>query len=165
MAPSPFDQKIGRFSSLLFSRRCWIVEGIRAPSTGMSCSLGSGEMSNQFVLSTGVLYRSIDRHLKARKVSLKVEGWTRPLWSPLRRLLRDYPRRNELSALHSVVVTRPIGADQAREKLFYLMALTIADGADPGKADLVAAIETLRPFQTELTGLWQPGRSPAEPAS
>lgn len=122
-------------------------------------------MNKKFVLPPQIQSRIVAGHRKARIITLKVERYTRSLWSPIRRLICNYFRRHEMTALHAVATSRPAIPDEAREKLLYLMALTIADSAEPGKADMDAAIETLRPFQAELAGLWEPDRSPSDHAS
>lgn len=113
-------------------------------------------MNKQLVLPTQIVRRSIDNHRKARRVALSIVLWTRSLWSPLRRLLCKYFRHNELTALREVTTSRPALPDEAREKLLYLMALTIAEASEPGRPDMDTAIETLRPFRADLAGLWEP---------
>lgn len=168
MAPSPWIRKSGGCRPYVFidgagTEAIGRLKGIAVPMMGFRHSPGSGAMNKQFVLATRILCRSVDRHRKARRATLRVERWTRALWSPLRRLLCKRVRGNEMAALRAVASTRPAHPDEAREKLFYLMALTIADGVEPGRTDMETAIETLRPFQNQLADLWE-DRPVSDPA-
>lgn len=159
MTPSPSLRKSGGrrpydFSGGAGSKAIGLLRGITTPIMDDRHSPERGEMNKQFVYSPRILRGTVGSHQKARSSALRVERWTRSLWAPLRRLLCKYFRHNELTALHAVATCRPAYPEEAREKLLYLMALTIADGEEPGRTDMDTAIETLRPFRADLTGLW-----------
>lgn len=170
MTPSPSIRKSGGgrpydFPAYAGSKAIGHSRGITVPTMDDRHSPERGEMNKNFDFSPQILCRTVGRHQKARSIALRVERWTRSLWGPFRRMLCKYFRHNETTALRAVAVSRPTIPDEAREKLLYLMALTIAEAAEPGRPDMDTAIETLRPFRADLAGLWEPEPSTIESLS
>jgi hypothetical protein len=59
-------------------------------------------------------------------------------------------RWREKRALANLMVLAPANADEARQKLVYLIAVIVADRARPDAISIASTINTLKPFKGTL---------------
>jgi len=93
---------------------------------------------------------SIARHKRARAARVATERLSSSAWKHLRYPALVFLRWRERRALFSLIRLAPANADDAREKLVYLMATMTIDPATPDALCIEIAIKTLKPFERTL---------------
>ena len=94
----------------------------------------------------------IARHKKARAQRILLQGKIGWVWSLLRYPVLAFTRRSEKRAFSELISICPANADDARDKLAYLMATMVADRSTVDSTELEHALETLRPYRAALGG-------------
>jgi hypothetical protein len=90
--------------------------------------------------------RTIASHRSACVARMMIERQLDSGWSLLSYPVLAFVRWREKRALLRLVELVPVGADDAEEKLLYLMAAMVAHRAPNGEGDIRNAIATLKPF-------------------
>lgn len=93
---------------------------------------------------------SIARHKRARQRRLATEKPSSSAWKLVRCPALIFFRWRERRALANLIVLAPANADEASQKLLYLMATMVADPATPDAISIANAIKTLKPFEGTL---------------
>lgn len=94
---------------------------------------------------------SIARHKRARQGRVTAEEeQSSSAWKLMRDPALIFLRWREKRALSKLIVLAPANADEARQKLVYLIAAIVADPATSDAIGIVDAIKTLKPFEGTL---------------
>ncbi|MBS4018159.1 MAG: hypothetical protein KGZ68_07975 [Dechloromonas sp.] len=93
---------------------------------------------------------AIARHKRACVSRATIDRQLKSAWSLLRYPALAYVRWRENRALSKLMVIAPVDADDAREKLIYILAAIMADRSLPDGNDITFAIATLKPFRGTL---------------
>ncbi|RWM89520.1 MAG: hypothetical protein EOR84_24015 [Mesorhizobium sp.] len=93
---------------------------------------------------------SIARHKRARQGRIATEEPSASAWKLARYPALIFFRWREKRALSNLIVLAPANADEARQKLVYLIAVMVADPATPDAIGIANAIKTLKPFEGTL---------------
>ena len=157
MVPSPL--KNGRPSSLPAGNARW-HEGRRRDRRRTVISFlhlpGQQKMIDRLDPRYKTMSRAIASHRRASMGRMMIE---RPLdsgWSLLRYSVLAFVRWREKRALLKLIVLDPVDANDAREKLVYLMAAMMAHHAPNDEGDIRNAIATLKPFVGTLSRCLRP---------
>ncbi|MBS7708045.1 hypothetical protein [Chelatococcus asaccharovorans] len=93
---------------------------------------------------------AIERHKRARRESVAAEKRSGSAWELLNCAARKFLRWRERRAYSCLVVLRPSNADEARQKLVYLMAALMTEPVAPDAKQISKAMRTLDPFKGPL---------------
>ena len=93
---------------------------------------------------------SIARHKRARQGRVAAEEPSSSAWKLVRYPALIFFRWREKRALSKLIVLAPANADEARQKLVYLIAAIVADPATSDAIGIADAIKTLKPFEGTL---------------
>lgn len=107
-------------------------------------------MRGFFRLTRTSLDHTIARHKTSRAIRLKLESCPPATWSIFVYPLACFARRMETRALGRLASACPEGAEAAKRKSLYLIALVVADRTSPSMTCLEKAISTLRPYRATL---------------
>jgi hypothetical protein len=103
---------------------------------------------------------SIARHKRARQGRVATEEPSASAWKLVRYPALIFFRWREKRALSNLIVLAPANADEARQKLVYLIAAMMADPATPDAIGIANAIKTLKPFEGTLAHCLSKRRTP-----
>ncbi len=104
---------------------------------------------------------SIVRHKRARQARVVPEGPSSSAWKLVRYPALIFFRWREKRAFSDLIMLAPANADDARQKLVYLMAAMVADPATPDAISIENAIKTLKPFEGTLAHCLSKRRTPS----
>lgn len=104
---------------------------------------------------------SIARHKRARQRRVATEEPSASAWKFARYPALIFFRWRETRALSNLWVLAPANADEAREKLVYLMAAMVADPATTDAIGIANAIRTLKPFRGTIARCLSRRRTPS----
>lgn len=94
---------------------------------------------------------AIERHKRARREWMAAEKRSELAWTLLDFATRKFLRWRERRAYSFLIVLTPTNADEARQKLVYLMAAIMTDPVAPDAKQISKAMRTLGPFKGPLT--------------
>lgn len=103
---------------------------------------------------------SIARHRRTRQARFAA---CKPAFSAWKLVLFPklfFFRWRERRALSNLILLAPANAEEACQKLVYLMAAMVADPAGPGATGIANAIKTLKPFGRTLVHCLSKRRTP-----
>ncbi|NGO55323.1 hypothetical protein [Allomesorhizobium camelthorni] len=103
---------------------------------------------------------SIARHKRARQGRVATEEPSASAWKFVRCPALIFFRWHEKRALSNLIVLAPANADEARQKLVYLIAVMVADPATPDAIGIANAIKSLKPFEATLAHCLSKRRTP-----
>ena len=103
---------------------------------------------------------SIARHKRARQGRVATEKPFASAWRLVRYPALIFFRWREKRALSNLIVLAPANADEARQKLVYLIAVMLTDPATPDAIGIANAIKTLKPFEGTLAHCLSKRRTP-----
>jgi hypothetical protein len=103
---------------------------------------------------------SIARHKRARHGRVATEESSSSAWKLVRYMALIFFRWREKRALSDLIAFAPANADDARQKLVYLIAVMVADPATPDAIGIANAIKTLKPFEGTLAHCLSKQRTP-----
>ncbi|MCO5073819.1 MAG: hypothetical protein M9944_21710 [Rhizobiaceae bacterium] len=93
---------------------------------------------------------SIARHKSAYQERIATEEPSASSWNLFRYAVLIFFRWREKRALSNLIRLAPANADDARQKLVYLMAAMVVDPAALDAVGVADAIKTLKPFEEAL---------------
>lgn len=103
---------------------------------------------------------NIARHQRACRGRVATEEASSSPWKLVRYPALIFFRWREKRALANLIVLVPANADEARQKLVYLIAAMVADRASPDAIIIAKAISTLKPFEGTLSHCLSKRRTP-----
>lgn len=103
---------------------------------------------------------SIARHKRAHQGRVATQEPSASAWKFVRYPALIFFRWREKRSLSNLIVLAPANADEARQKLVYLIAVMVADPATPDAIGIANAIKTLKPFEGTLAHCLSKRRTP-----
>lgn len=105
---------------------------------------------------------NIARHQRACQGRVATEGPSPSAWKLVRYPALIFFRWRENRALANLIVLAPANAEEARQKLIYLIAVIVADRARPDAISLANTVNTLKPFKGILAHCLSKRRTPSK---
>ncbi len=105
-----------------------------------------------FTRSDKPMSSNIARHRRFRTERVALERHHTQTRLLLRYPVLVYCRWREKSAYSRLLSSQPANAEDAREKLIYLIALMSSNAVALPTSDVQRAVRTLRPFKSDLAG-------------
>lgn len=105
---------------------------------------------------------NIARHQRACQGRVAIEEPSSTAWKLVCYPALIFFRWHEKRALANLMALAPANADEARQKLVYLITVMAADRARPNAISIAKAINTLKPFEETLAHCLSKRRTPSK---